>query len=72
MSLINRAAVKRFALDVASANFKERNKTRLEMGLAPLKCVPSRVSKDFLDTVGAKVVSAVVAMVNDHKTGLTL
>jgi len=32
MSLLNKAAVKRSALDLASAKFKERNKTRLEMG----------------------------------------
>ena len=47
MSLLNKAAVKRSALDMASAKFKERNKTRMEMGLAPTKSAPSRVSSEF-------------------------
>jgi len=72
MSLINKAAVKRAALDMASANFKERNKTRLEMGLAPLKCTPSRVSKEFIDTVEGQVIIAIGQMVKEHKTGVTL
>lgn len=72
MSLINKAAVKRAALDMASANFKERNKTRLEMGIAPLKCVPSRVSKEFIDTVEGQVIIAIGQMVKEHKTGVTL
>lgn len=72
MSLINKAAVKRAALDMASANFKERNKTRLEMGLAPLKCTPSRVSKEFIDAVEGQVIIAIGQMVKEHKTGMTL
>jgi hypothetical protein len=72
MSLINKAAVKRAALDMASANFKERNKTRLEMGLAPLKCTPSRVSKEFIDSVEGQVIISINQMVKEHKTGVTL
>jgi hypothetical protein len=72
MSLINKAAVKRAALDMASANFKERNKTRLEMGLAPLKCVPSRVSKEFVDQIEGQVVIAINQIVKEHKSGVTL
>lgn len=72
MSLINKAAVKRAALDMASANFKERNKTRLEMGLAPLKCSPSRVSKEFIDSVEGQVIISIGQMVKEHKTGMTL
>ena len=72
MSLINKAAVKRAALDMASANFKERNKTRLEMGLAPIKCTPSRVSKEFIDTIEGQVIIAINQMVKEHKTGVTL
>lgn len=72
MSLINKAAVKRAALDMASANFKERNKTRLEMGLAPLKSTPSRVSKEFIDLVEGQVIASINQMVKEHKTGVTL
>lgn len=72
MSLINKAAVKRAALDMASANFKERNKTRLEMGLSPLKCVPSRVSKEFIDQIEGQVVIAISQIVKEHKSGMTL
>jgi hypothetical protein len=72
VSLINKAAVKRAALDMASANFKERNKTRLEMGLAPLKCVPSRVSGEFISAIEGQVVIAISQMVKEHKTGVTL
>lgn len=72
MSLLNKAAVKRSALDMASAKFKERNKTRLEMGIAPLKASPSRVSGEFIETFEAKVIGLLASMVNDHKTGATL
>jgi hypothetical protein len=72
MSLINKAAVKRAALDMASANFKERNKTRLEMGLSPLKCVPSRVSKEFIDQIEGQVIIAINQIVKEHKSGVTL
>jgi hypothetical protein len=72
MSLLNKAAVKRSALDLASAKFKERNKTRLEMGIAPLKAAPSRVSSEFMDNFEAKVINTLNNMVNDHKTGATL
>lgn len=72
MSLINKAAVKRAALDMAYANFKERNKTRLEMGLSPLKCTPTRVSKEFIDTIEGQVIIALGQMVKEHKTGVTL
>lgn len=72
MSLLNRAAVKRSALDLANAKFKERNKTRLEMGIAPLKAPPSRVSGEFIETFEAKVINLLNSMVNDHKTGATL
>ena len=72
MSLLNRAAVKRCALDMASFKFKERNKTRLEMGIAPMKASPSRVSSQFMDTFEAKVIGLLNSMVNDHKTGVTL
>lgn len=72
MSLLNKAAVKRSALDLANAKFKERNKTRLEMGIAPLKSPPSRVSGEFLETFEAKVIGILTSMVNEHKTGATL
>lgn len=72
MSLLNRAAVKRCALDMANFKFKERNKTRLEMGIAPLKAAPSRVSSEFIDNFEAKVINTLNSMVNDHKTGATL
>jgi hypothetical protein len=72
MSLLNKAAVKRSALDLASAKFKERNKTRLEMGIAPLKAAPSRVSGEFIDNFEAKVIGLLNSMVSDHKTGATL
>lgn len=72
MSLLNKAAVKRSALDLASAKFKERNKTRLEMGIAPLKAAPSRVSGEFIETFEARVIGLLNNMVNDHKTGATL
>lgn len=72
MSLINKAAVKRAALDMASAKFKERNKTRLEMGLEPLKNCPSRVSGEFMDAFEARAVTMLGTMVADHKKGVTL
>jgi hypothetical protein len=72
MSLINRASVKRSALDMANAKFKERNKTRLEMGLAPTKSAPSRVSSEFIDTFEAKVIGLLSIMVHEHKSGATL
>jgi len=72
MSLINKASVKRSALDMASAKFKERNKTRLEMGIAPLKAPPSRVSGEFVENFEARVIGILTSMVNDHKTGATL
>lgn len=72
MSLLNKAAVKRSALDLANAKFKERNKTRLEMGIAPLKAPPSRVSGEFLETFEARVIGILTSMVNEHKTGATL
>ena len=72
MSLLNKAAVKRSALDMASAKFKERNKTRLDMGIAPLKAAPSRVSGEFIDNFEARVIGLLNSMVVDHKTGATL
>ena len=72
MSLLNRSAVKRSALDMASAKFKERNKTRMEMGLAPTKSAPSRVSSEFMDTFEAKVIGLLGVMVHEHKSGATL
>jgi len=72
MSLLNKAAVKRSALDMASAKFKERNKTRLDMGIAPLKAAPSRVSGEFIDNFEARVIGLLNSMVIDHKTGATL
>ena len=57
---------------MASAKFKERNKTRLEMGIAPLKAAPSRVSGEFIDTFEAKVIGLLNIMVHEHKTGATL
>jgi hypothetical protein len=72
MSLLNKAAVKRSALDMASAKFKERNKTRLDMGIAPLKAAPSRVSGEFIDNFEAKVIGLLNTMVYEHKTGATL
>lgn len=72
MSLLNKAAVKRSALDLASAKFKERNRTRSEMGLAPIKSAPSRVSGEFMDTFEAKVIGLLNSMVHEHKTGATL
>lgn len=72
MSLINKAAVKRTALDMASAYFKERNKTRLHMGLAPLKCAPSRVSGEFIDAIEGQVIIAIRQFVKEHKSGVTL
>ena len=72
MSLLNKAAVKRSALDMASAKFKERNKTRMEMGLAPTKSAPSRVSSEFIDTFEAKVIGLLSVMVHEHKSGATL
>jgi len=72
MSLLNKAAVKRSALDLARAKFKERNQTRLEMGIAPLKAPPSRVSGEFLDTFEAGVINLLNRMVLEHKTGATL
>jgi len=72
MSLLNKAAVKRSALDMASVKFKERNKTRMEMGLAPTKSAPSRVSSEFMDTFEAKVIGLLSIMVHEHKSGVTL
>ena len=72
MSLLNKAAVKRCALDIASFKFKTRNKTRVEMGLTPLKAPPSRVSREFINTFEVKVIGLLNSMVNDHKKGLTL
>lgn len=72
MSLINKAAVKRSALDLASAKFKERNRTRQDMGLAPLKAPPSRVSGEFMDNFEARVIGLLNVMVHEHKTGATL
>jgi hypothetical protein len=72
MSLLNKAAVKRSALDLANAKFKERNKTRLEMGIAPMKSAPSRVSSEFIDTFEAKVIGLLSIMVHEHKSGATL
>ena len=72
MSLLNKAAVKRSALDMASAKFKERNKTRLDMGIAPLKAAPSRVSGEFINNFEAGVIGLLNSMVNSHKTGATL
>jgi hypothetical protein len=72
MSLLNKSAVKRSALDLANAKFKERNKTRLEMGLAPMKLAPSRVSSEFMDTFEAKVIGLLNVMIHEHKTGMTL
>ena len=72
MSLLNRAAVKRCALDMASFKFKKRNKTRMEMGLTPLKAPPSRVSGEFINTFETKVIGLLNSMVHDHKKGLTL
>jgi hypothetical protein len=57
---------------MANFKFKERNKTRLEMGIAPLKAAPSRVSSEFMDNFEAKVINTLNSMVNDHKTGATL
>jgi hypothetical protein len=57
---------------MASAKFKERNKTRLEMGLSPMKSVPSRVSSEFIDTFEAKVIGLLGSMVHEHKSGATL
>jgi hypothetical protein len=57
---------------LACAKFKERNKTRLEMGLAPMKLVPSRVSSEFMDTFEAKVIGLLNVMVHEHKSGVTL
>jgi hypothetical protein len=65
-------ATKRSALDLANAKFKERNKTRMEMGIAPLKAPPSRVSGEFIDTFEAKVIGLLNTMVYEHKTGATL
>ena len=72
MSLINKAAVKRAALDMASAKFKERNKTRLEMGLEPIRTCPSRVSGEFIEAFEARAITMLGTMVADHKKGMTL
>ena len=72
MSLINKAAVKRAALDMASAKFKERNKTRMDMGLEPIKNCPSRVSGEFIEAFEARVITVLGTMVADHKKGVTL
>lgn len=72
MSLINRTAVKRAALDLASSKFKERNKTRLEMGLEPIKNCPTRVSGEFIETFEARAITMLGMMVADHKKGVTL
>lgn len=57
---------------MANARFKERNKTRQEMGLAPAKNCPSRVSGEFIDTFEARVLTMLGMMVSDHKKGVTL
>ena len=72
MSLLNRAAVKRAALSLAHNKFKERNQTRKEMGLAPIKQTPSRVSGSFLDRIEGKVLMCISSLVEEHKTGATL
>jgi len=72
MSLLNKAAIKRAALDLANAKFKERNKTRMEMGIAPLKAPPSRVSGEFIDKIETSLRVALSNLVNEHKTGATL
>ena len=72
MSLLNRSAVKRCALDMASAVFKQRNKTREEMGIAPIKALPSRVSSEFIDNYEARVIGLLSEMVHQHKSGATL
>lgn len=72
MSLLNKAAVKRAALDLASAKFRERNKTREEMGLVPRKSPPYRISKEFIDKVEASLLVSINHFVNAHKTGVTL
>jgi hypothetical protein len=72
MSLMNKAAVKRAALDMASAKFKERNKTRLDMGLEPIKNCPSRVSGEFIEAFEARAITMLGTMVADHKKGMTL
>lgn len=72
MSLLNKAALKRAALDMANAKFKERNKTRIEMGLMPLKSPPSRVSGEFIDKVESSLRVTLNHFINAHKTGATL
>lgn len=72
MSLLNKAALKRAALDLANAKFKERNKTRMEMGIAPLKAPPSRVSGEFIDKIETSLRVALSNLINEHKTGATL
>jgi hypothetical protein len=72
MPLINRAAVKRAALSLAYNKYKERNQTRKDMGLTPLKQSPSRVSGSFLDRIEGKVLMCISSLVEEHKTGLTL
>jgi len=72
MSLLNKAALKRAALDLANAKFKERNKTRMEMGLMTLKAPPSRVSGEFVEKVEASLIVTLNHFINAHKTGATL
>jgi len=72
VSLLNKAALKRAALDLANAKFKERNKTRLEMGLMPLKSPPSRVSGEFVDKVEASLLVTLNHFITAHKSGVTL
>lgn len=72
MSLINKAAVKRSALDMARAVFKERNETRKGMGLAPIKSVPTRVSSEFMQNFESRVIGQLGDMIHQHKSGVTL
>jgi hypothetical protein len=72
VSLLNRAALKRAALDLANAKFRERNRTRMEMGLMPLKAPPSRVSGEFLDKIESSLRATLQHFINEHKTGATL
>ena len=72
MSLLNKKAVKQQALKIAMDKFHERNRTRAEIGLAPVKSPESRVSKHFLDVLESRLMSILVAMVRENKTGVTL
>lgn len=57
---------------MAGARFRERNKTRLEMGLTPAKNCPTRVSGEFIENFEARALSMLGMMVSDHKKGVTL